>query len=151
MIKAGIRSARLHRRARHKRTRRAAAIVEFAVVTPLLLAMVFGIMEFGWAFMVRQTLTHATREACRVAILQGSTSTDAVNRFNAAAAPAGVDVTPTVTYLDTTVPPDGVNDVVVVSASVPYEEVTITGLMNFLHISATSLNATSSMRIEGAM
>ncbi len=49
---------------------RAAAIVEFAVVAPLLLGLVFGIIEYGYLFMVQQSLTNAAREGCRIAILQ---------------------------------------------------------------------------------
>jgi Flp pilus assembly protein TadG len=53
-----------------RRRRRAAAVVEFAVISPVLLTILFGIIEYGYVFMVRQTLNHAAREACRVAVLQ---------------------------------------------------------------------------------
>ena len=33
--------------------RRGAAVVEMAVVTPLLLTLLFGVIEFGWVFMVK--------------------------------------------------------------------------------------------------
>ena len=56
--------------------RRAAAVVEMAVVTPLLVTLLFGIMEFGRRFMVYQTLVQAAREGCRTAVLQGSTEQD---------------------------------------------------------------------------
>ena len=52
--------------------RRAGAIVEFAVILPLLLTILFGIIEFGYVFMVRQSLQHAAREGCRLASLQTS-------------------------------------------------------------------------------
>ncbi len=51
-------------------TRRGAAIVEMAVVTPLLLTMIFGVIEFGNSFMIRQMLTNAAREGARVAVIQ---------------------------------------------------------------------------------
>lgn len=59
-------------RSRHRRgrIRRGAAIVEMAVVSPLLLTMVFGVIEFGNSFMVRQMLTNAAREGARVAVIQ---------------------------------------------------------------------------------
>jgi hypothetical protein len=44
--------------------------------------MMFGIMEFGWLLMMRETMTNACREACRVRVLKGSTDTDARTRFN---------------------------------------------------------------------
>ncbi len=129
--------------------RRGAAVVELAVVTPILLTMLFGVMEFGWAFMVRETLTHATREACRVAVLQGATATEAQARFAQAIAPTGITTTAQVTYVDTDDPPDAVNDIAVVSVSVPYSDVSITGVGSFLGIQTTTINATCSMRIEG--
>ena len=55
------------------RRARAAAVVEFAIVSPLLLTILFGIIEYGYLFMVRQTLTNAAREGCRIAFLQTST------------------------------------------------------------------------------
>lgn len=51
-------------------TRRGAAIVEMAVVSPLLLTMIFGVIEFGNSFMIRQMLTNAAREGARVAAIQ---------------------------------------------------------------------------------
>ena len=48
---------------RHRKSaRRGAAVVELAVVTPILLMMMFGIMEFGWIFFMKETLTNATRD-----------------------------------------------------------------------------------------
>jgi len=61
---------RLDRSEVNRQRRRAAAVVEFAVISPVLLAILFGIIEYGYVFMVRQTLAHAAREACRVAVLQ---------------------------------------------------------------------------------
>ena len=51
------------------RWRRAAAAVEMAVVTPLLLAVLFGIIEFGWLFTVQHTLVNAAREGARTGVL----------------------------------------------------------------------------------
>ncbi len=50
--------------------KRGAAVVEMAVVSPLLLTMIFGVIEFGNSFMVRQMLTNAAREGVRVAAIQ---------------------------------------------------------------------------------
>ncbi len=55
---------------------KAAAVVEMAVVLPILLTILFGIIEFGWTFMVYQSITNAAREGCRVAVLEGSTDED---------------------------------------------------------------------------
>ena len=61
---------------------RAAAVVEMAVVLPILITLVFGIIEFGWTFMVYQNITNAAREGCRVGVLEGSTETDIQNRVS---------------------------------------------------------------------
>ena len=52
---------------------RGAAVVEFALVAPLMFAIVFGIIEFGWRLMVRQTMVQACQVAARTASLPGST------------------------------------------------------------------------------
>jgi hypothetical protein len=44
-----------------------ATLVEFAVVLPLLLVLVFGIIEFGWAFAQVNDVRHGAREAARLA------------------------------------------------------------------------------------
>ena len=58
---------------RHGR-RRGAALVEFAVVAPVLFFIVFGIIELGRAFMVKELLTEAARRGARAAIVEGATT-----------------------------------------------------------------------------
>jgi Flp pilus assembly protein TadG len=53
---------------------RGAAAVEFALVLPLLLALVFGIIDFGWAVNRYSSLNNAMREGVRGASL-GDTGT----------------------------------------------------------------------------
>lgn len=48
---------------------RGAALVEFALLLPLLLLLVFGVIEFGRGYHTKTTLTHAAREGVRVAAL----------------------------------------------------------------------------------
>ncbi len=48
-----------------KTSEKGAALVEFAIVAPLLLLLVFGIIEFGRAYNAQNTLTHAAREGAR--------------------------------------------------------------------------------------
>lgn len=51
------------------RDERGAAAVEFAVVLPLLLMVVFGIIEFGLLMYNKAMITNASREAARSGIL----------------------------------------------------------------------------------
>ena len=59
-----------------KRKRSGAAVVEFAVVVPLLFLIVFALIEYARMAMVSQTLTHAAQEGCRRGIVPGSTTYD---------------------------------------------------------------------------
>lgn len=76
---------------RRKKARRGTAVVEFAIVAPLFIMLVFGIMEFGRMVMVQQVLSNAVREGARVAVLDGATATTVTtavnNSLNMAAVP----------------------------------------------------------------
>lgn len=50
-----------------RRRDRGAAAVEFALVVPMLLLLVFGIIDFGRMLNVKITLTQAAREGARAA------------------------------------------------------------------------------------
>ncbi len=76
---------------RRNRKRRGTAVVEMAVVLPVLLTILFGIIEFGWTFMVYQSITNAAREACRIAVLEGSTDGDINTRVQKYMTLVGVD------------------------------------------------------------
>ena len=54
-----------------KGDQRGQAVVEMALVLPLLLVVVFGIAEFGRAWMTMNVLTCASREGCRLAVVTG--------------------------------------------------------------------------------
>jgi Flp pilus assembly protein TadG len=56
------------RRRRRCVNRRGAAIVETALVLPLMLLFLFGIMEYGRYFLCVQVVTNAAREGCRYAV-----------------------------------------------------------------------------------
>jgi hypothetical protein len=72
---------------------RGAAAVEFALLLPLLLLLVFGIIDFGRALNAQITLTQAAREGARLDALGAS---NVVSRTQAAAtglSPVSVTVT----------------------------------------------------------
>ena len=52
------------------------SLAELALALPILMAVVIGIFEFGRAWNVRQTVTHAAREAARMAVIRTSSSDD---------------------------------------------------------------------------
>ena len=69
---------------------RGQSMVEFALVLPILLLLVFGVTEFSRAWMTLNVLTAAAREGCRVAVVTAP-DTDAVTaRVNEVCAAARV-------------------------------------------------------------
>jgi len=62
------------RKVPHRPRRRAAVMAEFAIILPIFILAVIGIIEFGRAIMVQQILTNAAREGARRAIVQGATN-----------------------------------------------------------------------------
>ncbi len=65
-----------------------AAAVEFALVLPILLLLVFGIIDFGRAYHAQVTLTHGAREGVRV-VAFGGTQADVQARLDAGALTPG--------------------------------------------------------------
>ena len=122
---------------------RGAAAVELAVVLPLLLTLVFGIIEFGWVFMVRETLTNSSREGCRVAVLQGSTEQDIRDRVAASMNPTGLS---TYTVQISRSSPGNPDETVKVL--IPYADVSLLG--GYFGPTDFNLGATTVMRKEGA-
>lgn len=136
----------LRRAARRDRSfrARAAAVVEFAVVLPLLLTILFGIIEYGWVFMVRQTLQMAAREGCRLAVLQTSVDpyANVIARVDQVMAPTGLG-----TYTITMTHASAANPVESVEISVPYDDVSLMG--GFFGTHAYNLAGNCTMRKEG--
>ena len=71
-------------------SRRGAAAVELAVVTPVLLILVLGIIESGQAISVRQSMLDAARGACRLATLENVTNQQALDQIDAAMSTARI-------------------------------------------------------------
>ncbi len=124
--------------------RRATAVVEFAVVLPLLMTMLLGIIEFGYVFMVRQTLQHAAREGCRVAILQTTVNpyTLVTDRITDAMSPTGLS-----TYSVTMTHATAGTPVETVALTVPYDDVSLVG--GYFGFSGGTLKGSCTMRKEG--
>ena len=58
------------------RRRRGATALEMAIIAPLLMTILFGIIEFGWYFMARQMVHNSASEGVRLAILPGWNAAD---------------------------------------------------------------------------
>jgi Flp pilus assembly protein TadG len=55
---------------RGQKHERGAALIEFVLVAPLFLLLLLGAIDWGWYFVLRETLVNATREGARVASVQ---------------------------------------------------------------------------------
>lgn len=66
------------------RDERGAAAVEFALILPLLVMLVFGIIQFSLAYNRTQGLHAAAREGARLASLPSTTTTQITDRVGAA-------------------------------------------------------------------
>ena len=75
------------------------SLVELAITLPLLLLLIFGMLEMGWLASTRQVMDTITREATRAGIVGASTSacTTAVNSAVTSKKPSYMTKTITVT------------------------------------------------------
>ncbi|MFO0891496.1 MAG: TadE/TadG family type IV pilus assembly protein [Isosphaeraceae bacterium] len=126
--------------------RRGASAVEMALVAPVFLTLVLGIIESSRLGMVAQLLSTAAREGCRVAVIQNSTQADVQNRVEAVLGGSGISVgtvTPTCTGATSwTSAPAGTP--ITVSLSVPYSAVSWLPVPYFLKTANVSSSATMS-------
>jgi Flp pilus assembly protein TadG len=109
------------------RGRRGQALVEFALILPLMMLLLLGIVEFGRAWNVKQVLTDAAREGARLAVVGDPSITQQSQvdtRIKEVVSRAGLDPTQvTITY------PDGfkmgTGKVTTVQLSMPYRFVAL--------------------------
>lgn len=129
-----------------RQRRRGAAVVEFAVVVPIFVLFVFGLIEYGRMVMVQQILTNASREAARVAVLEGSTERDVIDAAVTYCAASRI----TIADDDVDVPLDPATaddgDPVTVTVGVAFRDVS--WLPSPMYLGAAQLSATSVMRKE---
>jgi Flp pilus assembly protein TadG len=70
--------------ASRRRSERGAAAVEFAILLPVLILILFGIIEFSIAYNHEQGLHAAAREGARVAALPQTTQATVIDRVRSA-------------------------------------------------------------------
>lgn len=85
------------------RSERGAELIEFAVVMPILLLLIAGIIDFGMMFRTYEAVTNAAREGARVGVLPGYADVDVQNRVDAYLAASGLTGTHATTVQNVTV------------------------------------------------
>lgn len=76
----------------NRRHDRGAAAVEFALVLPIFVLIIVGLINFGQAFFTKVSLDHSAREAVRVAALGGNASDNVSKTFSDKQTTVGVSV-----------------------------------------------------------
>jgi Flp pilus assembly protein TadG len=74
---------------------RGAELIEFALVFPLLLLVVLGMVDFGFLFQRMEVVTNAAREGARIAVLPGYAASDVTARVQSYLTAGGVPTTAT--------------------------------------------------------
>jgi Flp pilus assembly protein TadG len=126
------------------RSERGATAVEFAMIVPLLIALVIGIAEFGRAFQVQGTLSAAAREGVRLMALQNdpAAARAAVRNASASLDPAVTDAQIAITPASCPTLDAGTTSVrLTISYPMPY----LTGFFG----STVALTGTGVMRCNG--
>ena len=76
---------------------RGAELIEFALVLPILLLIIAGIVDFGFLFQRYEVVTNAAREGARVAVLPGYGTADIQSRVQQYLTAGGLNNTATIT------------------------------------------------------
>lgn len=144
---------------KEKHARRGTAMVEMALVLPLFLTLILGMIEFGRAMMIANLVTNAAREGARMAVLDGSsnaTVTDGIKTFLQSAIGVTVlssDIGVTITVTPAAGNPNVGNviasaksrDLIAVNVALPFNKV---ALIPGNYLNGQSLVGKSAMRHE---
>jgi len=127
------------------------SLVEFALVLPVLLMFLLGIIEFGWLFNAQISMTSAAREGARILAIQNINCTfdeTAASAARTAISGAITDNTDHLTFqTGLTIDPSIVN-----SGSISLGKVTVKGnvknIVGFFMGDFVNLEGEASMRLE---
>lgn len=139
--------------------RRGAVMVEMALVLPLFVMLVLGIIEFGRAMMIANLVTNAAREGARMAVLDGSSNSEVTNTIQTFLKSAvsnsltAGDMSVTITVTPAPGNPNPANnianasarDLVTVKVQVPFNKV---ALIPGKYLAGKQLTGQSAMRHE---
>jgi len=120
------------------------SLAEFAIVVPIFLIIVFGVVDFSLGLKAWLTITNASREGARVLVL-GQTCTQVTNQTKTVAASLNPPVTVTITPGSCS----GVTgDAMSVKVTYRYSSVTPLGHFTQLLTGPITMSSTSTMRHE---
>lgn len=122
------------------KSERGQSLVEFALILPLFMIVLFGIMEFGKLWEMSNLITSASREGARVAAISGTSQSQAINAAQHVLSAANID--------DATVSVSGPNSESEVSVTVTVRYTPLTGSI-IPGFDQFSISRSTIMRWEG--
>lgn len=122
------------------------AIVEAAIVFPLLLLLTLGIIEYGWLFLKAQQITNAARQAARIAVRLDASEPEVLAAIDSLMTAAGLpDYNATISPVNI---PDG-RPAIAIQIEVQCANIVLINAPLFLP-TPTSLRGAVTMAKEGA-
>lgn len=111
------------RRKKRLKGEKGQAMVEFALILPILLLIICGIIDFGWMFYNQLSIDNACREGARYAVVHSDVAKTQIEQhiIYSCSGSIGDDLDISIVYTNETSPPDGdvnvtlVKDVVVLT------------------------------------
>jgi len=131
---------------RRNRRDRGQAVVEFALILPLFVLLVFAICEFGRVWMNQHVLTTASRAGARVGILPSSTAGDVQTTVDNHLSAAGLDPNSASVVMSNI--GTGASSGDITSVSVSYDVGILTGSLIPALQGTFTLNSATTMRHE---
>jgi Flp pilus assembly protein TadG len=129
-----------------RKRRRGAAAVEFAIVLPVFVILVFGMIEYGRMVMVQQVITNASREGARRAVLDGATASAVQTAVASYLTNASVNGANQAVVSPANLATAASGDPITVTVSVPFSAVS--WLPSPMYLGGKTLSATTTMRRE---
>ncbi len=136
----------LKRRTRGRRGERGSELIEFAILFPLLLLIVSGMVDMGFLFQTYEVVTNAAREGARIAILPNYTTNDVQNRVASYIAASGLAQTfppPTVNAITVTLPSGATISAYEVTVTYPHTFALLAPIAKYFGGSFGTINVTS--------
>ena len=87
---------------RGRHSERGAELIEFALILPLLIFVILGLVDFGFMFQRFEVVTNAAREGARIAVLPGYATADVTARVTSYLTSGGVAATTSNTTVSVT-------------------------------------------------
>jgi len=129
-----------------KRGEKGASLVEFAMVAPFLILLLFGIIEFAWVFATNLDVKHGAREGARITAVNtpDTGNVDLAAEICSRMDLVGSNTLTSITWASDTTP--AVGEGVTVTVSTPLT--TLTGIMDWAFGGVPTLDSTVEIRIE---